>query len=1060
MKHNRIIATIICTVVFVCGCGKTGIEAMPEKAIQSSKNISENPNAEDISDKAEVRDNFPDKTMMSLSDASDDNGTYTIMIYMIGSDLETKNKAASIDLVEMMNSGVDPSKVNVIVYTGGAKNWWIGIPSTKNTILKLAEDNGTIGFEMLGETICKDMTKPETLAEFLEFVYRNYKTEHYALICWDHGAGPVFGYGYDENFEENTMLIPEIDEAINNSPFGENNKLEWIGYDACLMSCIEVANVLQKYANYLIASQETEPGMGWDYSFLAVLNETSNSRKIAKAIIDTYISSYDSYISPTFNPDLTMACMDLSKTDQVNKCIDIMFEKMFDSLEQGEHRKLSNERAKSKAYGLSAVSNRGDAPDVIDLGSFAIESADSYPDESKKLVESIDKFVIYEKSNAVNTSGISVYYPYYNKEVYEYGGSKLYNLISVSENYSKYIEAYTREWGLSERRDDVKKSVATNQRMILPEGDDKYICVPLTEDKMENFADAYYSIFLDTGDIWYGTEGTYIPVLTECTIIPDENGVMKIPADPEIIISTAGDILCWAREIENDSNGLEYQLKDATLTAGSMPYVDFVKVRARLSGQADKKELIIKGFEQDNEDVKVSARNTISSEEYTSFARTFYTYLPEYDSEGDILPYNLWERGKTVLHIKGNIDNEFGFKKYHLSEVTELGRFVYQIIIEDKAGNQYATPLNDFDIAADFENVTVNTKNGSVDCRVYDDHAVIVRYNGTGAHDDNSIMGEECVELPNNVKGIPVTEVLENSFGSAQKYLRNTKKVVFPASVTKIGNNIFAYCSSIEEIVLPGELEVIPEGLYKQSFSKEPAEIILPEKTKIISSFAFNGAKVSSIRIPATVESIMPGAFAGCQELNSIEVDEKNVNYKSVDGVLFSKDGKKLIACTGLERSKYSIPNGVEEICNYAFYGSYSPSLVKDDPLFEETGLVEITIPESVKRIGIMAFSDCTGFDRIIIPDSVESIGAFAFGRYWATDMMGKTDIQLGSGLKQIGYHAFTSYEAKKITISNENPFFGAKDGKIYSKSGERLVAAFNADRNEDYVMTEHMEKQ
>lgn len=116
------------------------------------------------------------------------------------------------------------------------------------------------------------MGDPLTLSSFLNYGFDFFPADSYSLILWDHGGGPVLGYGVDENFRD-LLTLDELSEALEDSVGAHMTKLEWIGFDACLMSSLEVASVLAPYANYMIASQETEPGWGWNYDFLSELSD-------------------------------------------------------------------------------------------------------------------------------------------------------------------------------------------------------------------------------------------------------------------------------------------------------------------------------------------------------------------------------------------------------------------------------------------------------------------------------------------------------------------------------------------------------------------------------------------------------------------------------------------------------------------------------------------------------------------------------------------------------------------------------------------------------------------
>jgi len=115
------------------------------------------------------------------------------------------------------------------------------------------------------------------------------------------------------------------------------------------------------------------------------------------------------------------------------------------------------------------------------------------------------------------------------------------------------------------------------------------------------------------------------------------------------------------------------------------------------------------------------------------------------------------------------------------------------------------------------------------------------------------------------------------------------------------------------------------------------------------------------------VTSLGDGTFADCSSFTSINVDSNNGYYKSVNGVLFSKDGKELVAYPGGNERDYTIPDSVISIGDYAFDGCRS--------------LTSVTIPESVTSIGYCAFYVCSSLTSITIPDSVVLIDDEAFSR-------------------------------------------------------------------------------
>ena len=161
-------------------------------------------------------------------------------------------------------------------------------------------------------------------------------------------------------------------------------------------------------------------------------------------------------------------------------------------------------------------------------------------------------------------------------------------------------------------------------------------------------------------------------------------------------------------------------------------------------------------------------------------------------------------------------------------------------------------------------------------------------------------------------------------------------------SVASIGSSAFWGCSGLTSITIPNSVTSIGVG-------------------------AFWGCSgLTSISIPNSVTSIEKQNFSNCSGLKSIYVDEANANYKSTDGVLYTKTGKALIAYpAGKAGTTYTIPNSVTWIKPYTFYGC--------------SGLTSITIPNSVTTIGLDAFCRCSSLTSVTIPSSVTSIEYDAF---------------------------------------------------------------------------------
>ena len=264
----------------------------------------------------------------------------TLMIYMIGSNLESRNAAASADLREMVESGVDLTQTNVIVYAGGSNRWNSKVPTGCNNVLDLSLPEGDWVVAQTNSNV--SMGASQTLAAFINYCTTHYPAEHNAIVFWDHGNGPLWGYGNDELHDGDGLILSEMRDAMEETDFATSKpgKLDWVGFDACLMGSIENASLWKDYTNNLVVSEETEPGDGWNYAFLNALNNAEDPAQICSAIVASYEDHYKRTSSAFSNPEVTLAYYDLAKLDSVVEAFNSLLESLRDMLAEGGYADL------------------------------------------------------------------------------------------------------------------------------------------------------------------------------------------------------------------------------------------------------------------------------------------------------------------------------------------------------------------------------------------------------------------------------------------------------------------------------------------------------------------------------------------------------------------------------------------------------------------------------------------------------------------------------------------------------------------------------------------------
>jgi len=369
---------------------------------------------------------------------------YTVMIYMIGSDLESEEGAATIDIEEMLGAGVDPQSINVLLLTGGTNYWQNAVVPENECVIWRVEGESLTEIAGLG---LLNMGNAGTLSSFINFGVRHFPAQRYGLILWDHAGGSIAGYGHDENFDSSLTLL-ELNYAFERSDLART-PLEFLGFDACLMASAEMAMVAAPYAKYMVASQDLEPGDGWDYAFLGELSQNPqlDGAAVGELIVDSFIEFYGR--APT--EALTLSVVDLSGAGQVIAAMDALaIAAGYDLLRERElsFDAIAHRRGQTKTFGTG--SPRDNDCDMVDLADMAGQLYDLYPGEAAQLLRAIDGAVVYNRHNSPTPlCGLTAYYLFAGREQSELT-TEIYASLGLGRGYTEFLRFFAS--GLTDPR--------------------------------------------------------------------------------------------------------------------------------------------------------------------------------------------------------------------------------------------------------------------------------------------------------------------------------------------------------------------------------------------------------------------------------------------------------------------------------------------------------------------------------------------------------------------------------------------------------------------------------
>jgi len=544
----------------------------------------------------------------------------TLMVYLCGSNLETEAGAASADLAEMAAHYPDDGSLRVIVLPSGAKAW-------QNE----AAGDAAI-YELTGEglsPLCalpeRSMGDPEALTALLDWGYAHAPAEQYALLMWNHGAGPRVGLCFDERFESeggmDGLTLAELSSALERSP-AAREKLAWIGFDACLMATVETACAVAPYAQYMIASQETEPASGWSYAFLKDIAADESGAQTGRRAIDAYFASLADSLS-----SLTLSCVELGRMPDISRAMDRLFDGLHLRLDEGSYSAFADCRVDSKSLG-SASSYEYDLIDLVDL--LEVYQAAGMA-ECSELLSLLDQAIVESRSNTPYIHGLSVYYPHY--------GAEESPDIAPSEGYAAFIADMSAlrlgkpltDWSQTARPEAALRDGVTR------------ITMALTQEQAAMLDSAALMIFKQMSEDDYQlVYRTHDVTLSQDHVLSADYGEEAL-----FIVDAQGRAASEALPyfLQGDAVVLSGRLTRGTDVLEDENWYAFVNCYFRRDESGCYRLAEVREI---TDDPSLQGKATIRLEDYDTLSIYQGSMIPAYGSDGSLLPPDRWNQGDMV----------------------------------------------------------------------------------------------------------------------------------------------------------------------------------------------------------------------------------------------------------------------------------------------------------------------------------------------------------------------------------------------------------------------------
>lgn len=591
--------------------------------------------------------------LTATTDASttDEPGNWTLMVYMAA---DNNLEGAALDDLTQMGSATGTEFVVLLDRAPGyATDDVLGLGDFTDSVLLDVKDGEATLLDTPGEL---DMGDPAVLQEFVSYGLENYPNDKTGLVIWDHG-GSWRGAAWDESSNNDNLTVDEISGALAGglSAAGQQ-KLDMIGFDACLMATYEVAAAVAPSADYLIASEEVEPGNGWDWSTLSTPVGGISSRDLGAEIIQGFTD--ESQLAKENSTTLSM--VDLDQLPALDRAVTGL---AADMTSQARDQIGRVGYSRNQAIGFGKDPQPEHDYFSVDLGDLAASLANlpGMEDSAQAILDALDLVVLghLEGPVAVKATGLAAYFPP-SSDLH----SRDYDLLTSSPAWQRVLAAYYRN------ADSVGEADLPTFRDI-----DRY----LEAEQTRTDADG---IFLET-DVKSGTGGNII----QADLFWGE------------VDANDSNLVTWFGELNADVNGDTvsggYNWRYLTISDGTSETAAYAQLNFDATGVADKIVVPVL-FQRGADQVKGNLQLSLDGDAIV--AETFYLRIGEgiaavTPEAGDLFvplleQQNLSDGSVTwVPGIDGMLDARTALLQYTYGRLPGATPIIVGLGLDDVRGN-------------------------------------------------------------------------------------------------------------------------------------------------------------------------------------------------------------------------------------------------------------------------------------------------------------------------------------------------------------------------------------